>query len=35
MIVLAVVGLVGLGATMFLPHQPAAQPVANPAFGPA
>ena len=35
MIVLAVVGLVGLGATMFLPRQPAAQPVTSPAFGPA
>ena len=35
MIVLAVVGLVGLGATMFLPRQPAAQPVTNPALGPA
>ena len=35
MIVLAVVGLVGLGATMFLPRQPAAQPLTGPAFGPA
>ena len=35
MIVLAVVGLVGLGATMFLPRQPAAEPATSPAFGPA
>ena len=31
MIVLAVVGLVGLGATMFLPRQPAAQPADQPS----
>ena len=35
MIVLAAVGLVGLGAAMFLPRQPAAQPPTSPAFGPA
>jgi len=35
MIVIAAVGLVGLGATMFLPHRPAAQPASGPAFGSA
>ena len=35
MIVLAVVGVVGLGVTMLLPRQPAAQPVPNPLLGPA
>ncbi len=34
MIVLAVVGIIGLGATMFLPRQPAVQPVTNPGTGP-
>ena len=35
MLVIAAVGLVGLGATMLLPHQPASQPATDPAFGPA
>ena len=32
--VIAAVGIIGLGATMLLPRQPAAQPVTNPAVGP-
>ena len=35
MIVIAAVGVVGFGVTMFLPRQSAAQPVTNPGLGPA
>ena len=35
MVVLAVVGVVGLAATMLLPRQPTVQAAAEPGLGPA